>query len=105
MSKPLVFRLLLALVLAWSGGAAQLHALSHAQHDLASAASEDKAPSPLKHSTDRCLIVHALDGTAAVAGALLSFESCSQIVASAPVERSGANPVLAFRSRAPPILS
>lgn len=103
-------RLFLAFALAWSGGAAQLHALAHAQQDLAAAAGVDgvggKAPpSQLKHSAEQCLLVHALDGVAGETGALLADESVSQHVVPLPIERGGAAPAFAFRSRAPPIFS
>lgn len=107
MSERILFRLLLVLVLAWSGSTAQLHALSHAQHDLAAAAaaSGEKAPSPLKHSTDQCLIAHALEGAASEPGTPPEFRQLSQSFVSLPAERRGAAPALAFRSRAPPVLS
>ena len=107
MGKPYFLRLLFAFALAFSGSATQLHSLAHAQHDLASAsgALDGKTPAPLKHSTDQCLVVHALDGTTAQSGARLSVENLSQYVFPVRVERSGAAPVLAFRSRAPPVLA
>lgn len=104
-TRSALLQLLLAFVLAWAGSAAQLHALSHAQHDLIAAASGDKAPSPLKHSTDQCLVVHALDGTAVGAATLFAAETFSQHVALFPGERHGRASHLAFRSRAPPVLS
>ncbi len=104
-TRSAFLQLLLAFVLAWSGGAAQLHALSHAQHDLIAAASGDKAPSPLKHSTEQCLVVHALDGTSVGAATLFAAETLSQNVVPFPGERHGRASRLAFRSRAPPILS
>jgi hypothetical protein len=105
MGKPFFLRLLLAFALAFSGSAAQLHSLAHAQYDLASAsgAQGGKAPAPLKHSTEQCLVVHALDGTAAEPGTFLAAEATSQhavLPAAVPV---GAAPALAFRSRAPPV--
>ncbi len=100
-----MLQLLLAFVLAWSGGAAQLHALSHAQQDLIAATSGDKAPSPLKHSTEQCLVVHALDGTSVGTATLFAPETFSQNVVPSPGERPGRASRLAFRSRAPPILS
>ena len=107
MGKPYFLRLLLAFALAFSGSTTQLHSLAHAQHDLASASGAlgGKAPSPLKHSTDQCLVVHALDGTTAESGARLPVENLSQYVVPVRVERSGAAPALAFRSRAPPFLA
>jgi hypothetical protein len=102
MGKPFFLRLLLAFALAFSGSAAQLHSLAHAQHDLASAAQGGKGPAPLKHSTEQCLVVHALDGTAPETGAFLVAGDVSQHVVLPAAVRIGAAPALAFRSRAPP---
>ena len=109
MSARLFLRLLLAFALAFSGSAAQLHALEHAQLDVAAAgqdpAPEHKAPAPLKHATDQCLVVHALDGTAAEPGAFpIASDATHQSVSIATV-RSGESPAAAFQSRAPPSLS
>ena len=95
----------LALALAFSGSAAQLHSLAHAQHDLASAsgAQGGKAPAPLNHSTEQCLVVHALDGTEAAYASPLEpdqFVTPAVLPTSAP---RGESPALAFRSRAPPV--
>lgn len=103
MSKPLFFRLLLAFAIAFTGGAAQLHSLAHAQHDLAAASQDQKAPSPLKHATDQCLVVHALDGTAAEAASAPVAEKISHQVVPPLAVRSGEAPAAAFRSRAPPL--
>lgn len=103
MGKPFFLRLLLAFALAFSGSAAQLHALAHAQSDLAAASQEPKAPSPLKHSTDQCLVVHALDGTAPETGAFLVADDVSQHVIHPVSVRSGESPAAAFQSRAPPL--
>ena len=103
MGKPFFLRLLLAFALAFSGSAAQLHALAHAQQDLASASQGSKAPAPLKHSTEQCLVVHALDGTAPEAGAFLVADSVSEHFVLPAAVRIGAAPALAFRSRAPPL--
>ena len=102
MGKPFFLRVLLAFALAFSGSAAQLHSLAHAQQDLASASHGSKAPAPLKHSTEQCLVVHALDGTAPETGAFLVADDVSQHVALPAAVRLGAAPALAFRSRAPP---
>lgn len=105
MGKPFFLRLLLAFALAFSGSAAQLHSLAHAQADLASAvgAKGGKAPAPLKHSTEQCLVVHALDGTAAEPGCVPGADSAGPLAVVATAVRIGAAPALAFRSRAPPV--
>jgi len=105
MSKRLFLRLLLAFALAFAGSAAQLHSLAHAQCDLAAAAKGGKAPAPLKHATDQCLVVHALDGTAAEPGVFpIASDATHQCVSIATV-RSGESPAAAFQSRAPPSFS
>ncbi len=105
MSRRIFHRLLLAFALAFSGSAAQLHSLAHAQADLSAAAQGQKAPSPLKHSTDQCLVVHALDGTAPETGAFLVAEDSARHIDPAADVRSGESPAAAFQSRAPPLLS
>jgi len=95
----------LALALAFSSGAAQLHSLAHAQHDVAAAAQDQKAPSPLKHATDQCLVVHALDGTAAEVASAPVAEKISHQAFSPAAVRDGEAPAAAFRSRAPPLLA
>ena len=105
MGKPFFLRLLLAFAIAFAGSAAQLHSLGHAQYDLTSAAGDHdgKAPAPLKHSTEQCLVVHALDGTAVEPGTFLAAEKVSQYVFSSIAVRDGETPALAFQPRAPPI--
>jgi hypothetical protein len=104
-TQRILYRLFLAFALAFAGSAAQLHSLAHAQADLSAALQDQKAPSPLKHSTDQCLIVHALDGTAAEAGAHLATADASHQAVFVTDARSGEAPAAAFHSRAPPALS
>ena len=107
MKACLFLRLLLAFALTFSGSAAQLHALGHAQADLVSASSDPapKAPAPLKHSSDQCLVVHALDGTAAETRTLLLTTDATHRVIPVAYARSGESPAAAFQSRGPPLLS
>ena len=108
MSKRIFLRLLLAFTFAFSGSAAQLHSLGHAHADLAAAAVAGrgkKAPSPLKHSTDQCLVVHVLDGTAAESSAFLLTTAATHRILPVAEVRSGESPAAAFNSRAPPALS
>ena len=98
-------RLLVAFALAFSGSAAQLHSLAHAQADLAAAGDGHKAPAPLKHSSDQCLVVHALDGTPPESGAFLVAEDASHQAVPVKDVRNGEAPAVAFHSRAPPQLS
>ena len=101
--RAFFLRLLLAFALVFAGSAAQLHSLAHAQHDLAAAAQGEKGPPPLKHASDQCLVVHALDGTVAETGAFLVAESFSHNVVVPVAVRSGEAPAAAYRSRAPPL--
>ena len=105
MSQRVLLRLLLAFALVFAGSAAQLHSLAHAQADVASAGQGHKAPSPLKHSTDQCLVVHALDGTAAETGAFLVAADASHQAAGGSDVLSGEEPAASYRSRAPPFFS
>ena len=105
MSKRVFYRLLLAFVLAFSGSAAQLHSLAHAQADLAAAGHGDKAPAPLKHATDQCLVVHALDGTAVESSAWAVPEESAHRVVLGLASHIGESSAAAFQSRAPPSLS
>ena len=105
MSRRIFYRLLLAFALAFSGSAAQLHSLAHAQADLAYALDGQNAPSPLKHNTDQCMVVHALDGTAAESPAPRIAEGASHHVVPATAARGGESPAGAFQSRAPPLSS
>lgn len=108
MKARLFLRLLIAFALAFSGSAAQLHALAHAKADLAAAGIDGpapKAPAPLKHSSDQCLVVHALDGTAAEPGTFLLTTDVTHRVIPVAYARSGESPAAAFQPRAPPQFS
>lgn len=97
--------LLLALALLFSQQAAQLHALSHLNRDLAAAMGGEKKAPPVGHPAEQCLAFHAVDS--ALPG-----------TAPAPALRCGVQPLVArvslplpfapqivFDSRAPPVLS
>jgi hypothetical protein len=107
MSQRIFLRLLFAFALVFSGSAAQLHSLAHAQADLAAAGDQrgHKAPAPLKHSTDQCLVVHGLDGTVAAPSDLFVASDTTHQVVSTAAARRGESPAAAFQSRAPPRLS
>ena len=104
-TRATFLRFLFAFALAWAGNAAQLHSLAHAQYDLGAAGKGQKGPLPLKHATEQCLFVHALDGTAPETGAFLVADTVSQSVVSRMDVRGGEAPAAAFHSRAPPHLS
>ena len=103
MTQRVFLRLLLAFALAFSGSAAQLHSLAHAQADLSAAGHGHKAPAPLKHSTDQCLVVHALDGTAAETSAFLVTEDSSHRVVPVVDVHGSESAAAAFNPRAPPL--
>lgn len=104
---------LAALLLAgqWAG---QLHALSHARHDLALALA---APGPageaipqgpanpprLDHSADHCIAFHALDGAAVAAAGLTPGRNNTQFFHALPGCTLRAADPLPFSSRAPPV--
>src|SRR3954468_2092988 len=100
MKARFFLRLLVAFALAFSGSAAQLHSLAHAQADLSAAAQGHKAPSPLKHSTDQCLVVHALDGTTTESGGLQQADDAAHRIVATRSVNSGESPTAAFLSRA-----
>lgn len=88
----------------WAG---QLHALSHAEYDLAVAAhfkTGGDAPALLDHSRDRCVTFHALDCPVdAPALPLLDSPATAGIVASPRLPlRAAEHP--AYSSHAPPVL-
>ncbi len=103
MSQRIFYRILLAFAIAFSGSAAQLHSLAHAQADLSAAGEGHKSPSTLKHSTDQCLVVHALDGTAAERGGFTAGEGAIQQPLLLEAMRGGELPAAAYRPRAPPL--
>jgi hypothetical protein len=105
MSRRIFYRLVLAFALAFAGSSAQLHALAHAQSDLVAAGQDHKAPAPLKHATDQCLVIHALDGTAAEPDPVHTAEVSTQTVAARIEIRASESPAAAYWSRAPPLLT
>ena len=102
--KNFVARGLLALAFLFAQQTAALHWLSHAVEATQDKASSSTGGAP--HHCDECLAVAALGAAAPGAGfafpaSLAQFVPC----AATPVAASPAVPRLAFRSRAPPILS
>ena len=99
--------LILAAVLIAGQWAEQVHALSHAEYDLAVAThfkTGGDAPAPLDHSRDRCVTFHGLD-CAVDAPPLASLES-QAAVATVAIPRLLLRPAEhpAYSSRAPPVL-
>ncbi len=53
--------LLIAVALVFTQQAAQLHALSHVQHDMAKAERSGKCVPPFNHPAELCIAYHAVD--------------------------------------------
>lgn len=95
----------LAFALAFSGSAAQLHALSHAQRDLQVASHDHIPPSPLQHESDRCLVFHAFDGMATEVRSPANPDSVPHEDPPKVAVLGGETPAAWFYSRAPPVCS
>ena len=97
--------LLLAIALVFAQQAAQLHALSHLQHDMAKAERSGKCVPPVSHPAEQCIAYHAVDSALpALALAIEPPRIALQAVtpAALPLPFS---PRIVFDSRAPPVLS
>ncbi len=97
--------LLVAAALVFAQQAAQLHALSHVQHDLARAERSGKCVPPVSHPAEQCIAFHAVDS--ALPGFALAVNlSRTALPAVAPVALPlPFSPRIEFDSRAPPVLS
>lgn len=104
--RHLLSLLLVAALIAvqWSG---TLHALSHAEYELAlatQAKSGGDAPAPLDHARDRCVAWHALD-CALDASPVVAFDAPAALVGThLPCLTYRPTRHLAYASRAPPVL-
>lgn len=105
--------LVLALVLVAGQWAVQMHALSHAGHDLAvvlnghhdNATRGKPGTPPLDHSRDRCVAFQAIDSAAAAPAApVLALLPPCFTLASQHIEFLPAEPAH-FSARAPPVFS
>jgi len=97
--------LLVAAALVFTQQAAQLHALSHVQRDLATAERGGKCVPPINHPAERCIAYHAVD-SALPALALATDPPRIALPAVAPVDLPlPFSPRIEFDSRAPPVLS
>lgn len=96
--------LLLIVALLFSQHAAMLHGLAHAEHEVALASHDGKAPK-LDHDSDVCAafgaLGHALGATTAL-GAGAAVESRAQVSA---FQSFSVAPRIVFDSRAPPLSS
>jgi hypothetical protein len=97
--------LILAAALVFAQQAAQLHALSHVQRDLAKAERGGKCVPPVSHPAEQCIAYHAVD-SALPALALgidpprIAFPAVGRVTLPLPF-----SPRIEFDSRAPPVLS
>jgi hypothetical protein len=98
-----LFRLLLAVSLAFVGSVSQVHALEHVRHDLIERSLGEGAPPPVNHATDQCLLAHALDGTAVEPGVVFAPDGVSSFADDLTFVRRGESPSAAFQPRAPPL--
>jgi hypothetical protein len=97
--------LILAAALVFTQQAAQLHALSHVQRDLAAAERGGKCVPPISHPAEQCIAYHAVDS--ALAGLAIAIDPPRiALPALAAVELPLLFPPrIEFDSRAPPVLS
>jgi hypothetical protein len=97
--------LLVAAALVFAQQAAQLHALSHLQRDLAAAERGGKCVPPISHPAEQCIAYHAVDS--ALPGLALAIDPPRvALPAIAPVALPlPFLPRIEFDSRAPPVLS
>jgi len=96
---------LIALALVFAQQAAQLHALSHLGHDLASARWGEKSAPPVSHPAAQCLLFHAVDSVlhnTAVAPDPACAQPTHFTYFTLPLPFA---PRIEFHSRAPPALS
>ena len=97
--------LLLAAALVFTQQAAQLHALSHVQHDMAKAERSGKCVPPVSHPAEQCIAFHAVDSVlATLAPAIAPSQVALPATASAALPLPFAARIV-FDSRAPPALS
>lgn len=90
--------LFLALVMLFAQQAAQLHALAHAQNDLA----QTQKGKPVSHPAEQCLAFHAIDSALVATAAAQDFDSYQVERASWVPTLAQARAVYRLLSRAPP---
>ena len=97
--------LLLAAALVFTQQAAQLHALSHVQYDMAKAERSGKCVPPVSHPAEQCIAFHAVDSALPALGLVLEPPRIAlPVIASVDLPLPFA-PRIEFDSRAPPVLS
>ena len=90
--------LLLAFVVLFAQQAAQLHALAHAQNELA----QLHKGKPVSHPSEQCVAFHAIDSALIATVALQDFDFLQSERASWVPTQSQARAVYRLPSRAPP---
>jgi hypothetical protein len=97
--------LLVAFALVFAQQAAQLHALSHVQRDLAAAERGGKCVPPISHPAEQCIAYHAVDS--ALPGLAIAVDlSRIALPVVAPIDLPlPFSPRIEFDSRAPPVVS
>jgi hypothetical protein len=97
--------LLVAAALVFAQQAAQLHALSHVQRDLAAAERGGKCVPPVNHPAEQCIAYHAVDSTLPSLAAAIEAPRVSLPAAASAALPLPFAPRIEFDSRAPPVLS
>jgi len=103
--KGTLRHLLLAAALVFTQQAAQLHALSHVQRDLAKADRGGKCVPPISHPAEQCIAYHAVDSTLPNLAPAIDPPQVALPVFAAVMLPLLFPPRIEFDSRAPPVLS
>ena len=90
--------LFLALVVLFAQQAAQLHALAHAQDELA----QPHKGKPASHPLEQCVAFHAIDSALVATAALQDFDFLQSELATWVLTEAQARTVYRLPSRAPP---
>ena len=96
--------LLLAAALVFTQQAAQLHALSHVQYDMAKAERSGKCVPPVSHPAEQCIAFHAVDSALPVLALAIEPPRIALPAVAAIALPLPFSPRIAFDSRAPPVL-
>jgi hypothetical protein len=97
--------LLVAVALVCAQQAAQLHALSHVQRDLAKAERSGKCVPPISHPAEQCIAYHAVDSTLPSLAPAIGTPQVGLPAFAAVILPLLFPPRIEFDSRAPPVLS
>lgn len=97
--------LLVAVALVFAQQAAQLHALSHTQRDLAAAERGGKCVPPVSHPAEQCIAYHAVDSALPSLAQAIDLPQVALPAFAVAVPSLLYPPRIEFDSRAPPSLS